>query len=196
MICKTSTILLLAIRDPGNAAGWEQFDHRYRPVLVMTARRLGLSQEDAEDAAQETLAAFAAGHRAGRYDRAKGRLRNWLLGIARHKIQDVHRSRGKREMLEADRRETSGFLDKISDEQVDTTYETEWRRALLRECLNEVRHHVEHKTLEAFELFGLKQWPVSAVAARLGMSEESVYQSKSRVLKHICRLREELEESW
>lgn len=196
MIGTTSTLLLRALLDPANGAAWEQFDRRYRPVLLMTAQRLGLNRQDAEDAVQETLAAFASAYRHGRYDRDKGRLRHWLLGIARHKIQDLHRRRARREILEADRAGTTAFLDKITDEQVDTTYEMEWQRALLRECLREVRAQVEPKTFEAFELFALEQRPVTEVAARLGISRDSVYQSKSRVLRHMCRVREELEENW
>jgi RNA polymerase sigma-70 factor (ECF subfamily) len=196
MIGTTSTFLLHAIRDPANGPGWAQFDERYRPVLLMTARRLGLNHQDAEDAAQETLASFAKTYRDGRYDRDKGRLRNWLLGIARHKIQDIHRRRTKREILEADRPATTGFLSKISDRQVDTTFEVEWQRALLRDCLREVRNQVEAKTFEAFELVALQQQPAAEVAARLGISRDSVYQSKCRVLRHISRLRKELEEDW
>lgn len=196
MISTTSTFLLQAIRDPANGAGWAQFDERYRPVLLMTARRLGLNHQDAEDAAQDTLASFANTYRNGRYDRDKGRLRAWLLGIARHKIHDIHRRRAKHEILEADRPATTGFLSKISDQQVDTTFEGEWQRALLRDCLREVRHQVEAKTFEAFELVALRQRPAAEVAIRLGISRDSVYQSKSRVLKHIHRLRKELEEEW
>lgn len=196
MIHRTSTILLEAIRDPANGAGWGQFDRRYRPVLLTTARRLGLGPQDAEDAAQETLTSFAEGYREGRYDRQKGRLRDWLGGIARHKIHDIYRRRPRHEVLEADRPGTTGFLDKISDERIDTTYETEWQRALLRECLSQVRHQVEHKTFQAFELLALKSWAVTDVAAHLGISRDSVYQAKCRVLRHICQVRKELEESW
>lgn len=196
MIRTTSTILLQGIRDPRNGPAWEQFDSRYRPVLLMTARRLGLNPQDAEDAAQETLASFAEAYRRQRFDRDKGRLRSWLLGIARHKIHDVYRRRARRELLEADRPATTGFLDKVTDERIDTIYETEWQRALLRACLQEVRYQVEPKTFEAFELVALKQWSAADVATHLEISRDSVYQSKSRVLAHMCRLREELEENW
>ena len=196
MISTTSTFLLQAIRDPANGAGWAQFDERYRPVLLITARRLGLNHQDAEDAAQETLASFAKTYRDGRYDRDKGRLRAWLLGIARHKIHDIHRRRAKHEIVEADRPATTGFLSKISDQQVETTFEAEWQRALLRDCLREVRHQVEAKTFEAFELVALRQRTAAEVAAHLGISCDSVYQSKSRVLKRISWLRNELEENW
>ncbi len=196
MMSTTSTFLLQAIREPANSAGWEEFDRRYRPVLLVTARRLGLSRHDAEDAAQETLASFAKGYREERYDRDKGRLRDWLLGIARHKIQDIYRRRAGCEVLEADRAGTTGFLDKISDERIETAYEAEWQRALLCECLREVRPQVEPKTFEAFELFALKQRSAAEVAAHLGVSRDSVYQSKCRVLGHLCRLRKELEVEW
>ena len=196
MIRTTSTILLQGIRDPANGPAWEQFDSRYRTVLLTTGRRLGLNPQDAEDAAQETLASFAESYRRQRFDRGKGRLRNWLLGIAHHKIHDVYRRRARRELLEADRPATTGFLDKITDERIDTIYETEWQRALLRACLQEVRHQVEPKTFEAFELVALNQWSAADVAAHLGSSRDSVYQSKSRVLARVSRLREELEEDW
>lgn len=196
MIGTTSTFLLQAIRDPADGVAWGEFDGRYRPILLSTARKLGLDRQDAEDAAQEALAAFATGHRQGRYERERGRLRDWLLGIARHKIHDICRRRARREMLEADRPATTGFLDKISDEQVNATYEAEWQGALLRECLHEARQCVEPETFEAFELVALKQWPAANVAAHLGISRESVYQSKCRVLRHMCRIRKELQQNW
>ena len=55
----TRASLLLRIRKAEDADAWQQFVDRYRPLIVGYARNtFGLTAEDAEDAAQETLNAF------------------------------------------------------------------------------------------------------------------------------------------
>ena len=54
----TSTALLHGLERADHTA-WDGFVSRYRPVVVAYARRFGLGATDAEDAAQEVLAAFA-----------------------------------------------------------------------------------------------------------------------------------------
>ena len=76
MITATSTSLLVGLRDLRNEQVWQDFSNRYSPVLVNFGRRLGLSEQDAEDAAQETLISFSNGYRDGLYDPAKGRPAN------------------------------------------------------------------------------------------------------------------------
>ena len=85
MITITSTTLLDGLKDQGNAPVWSEFCTRYRPVIVAFARRLGMSEDDAQDAAQEALITFAAAYREGKYSRDKGRLRSWLLTLAKDK---------------------------------------------------------------------------------------------------------------
>jgi len=81
---RTTTRLLDALRDKSNEPIWGQFDARYRPVLAGLARRLGLRDTDADEVAQQSLVEFMCAYREGRYDRSKGRLSSWLLGIAHH----------------------------------------------------------------------------------------------------------------
>ena len=84
MFTLTTTQLLEGLADPANQAVWQVFDARYRPVLLAFARRLDLSAEDAADVAQEALTRFMTALREGRFDRDRGRLRSWMVGIARH----------------------------------------------------------------------------------------------------------------
>ena len=83
MITATNTELLIGLADPQNRAVWQMFHDRYRPLLITFAKRLGLKEADAEDAAQEALIAFVASYQDGKYQRDKGRLRTWLSAIAR-----------------------------------------------------------------------------------------------------------------
>src|SRR5690348_2881849 len=91
----TTTQLLDSLSDESNREVWAGFDTRYRPILEGVARRLGLPPEDAADVAQETLARFARDYRLGKYERGKGRLRTWILSIARARSIDLLRAKSR-----------------------------------------------------------------------------------------------------
>ena len=55
MLTRPTTALLEALLDPADDEIWQDFDRRYRPILIAFARRLGLPDEDAADAAHDTL---------------------------------------------------------------------------------------------------------------------------------------------
>src|SRR5437667_117488 len=149
MLSTTNTSLLAGLRDRSNDACWSEFFGRYQPLLVGFGHKLGLSETDAQDAAQETLMAFVSTYREGGYDRQKGRLRTWLMGIASHKIRDLQRKRG-REVVVADNPESTAFLNKVPDEQeISRVWDAEWQQAIVRKCIEEVRQQVKH-LLDAF----------------------------------------------
>jgi len=81
----TSTTLLEGLKDPANGAVWEQWVDRYRPLVVRTARRIGVPAAEAEDVAQNALLAFALAYREGRYERSRGRLRAMRIFHARRR---------------------------------------------------------------------------------------------------------------
>jgi RNA polymerase sigma factor (sigma-70 family) len=191
VITRTSTILLDGLMDLSDDASWREFDGRYRPLMMAVGRRLGLDAADTEDAAQETLAAFVVDYRAGRYKRDSGRLRDWLTGIMTHKVRDAQR-RIHRQRPSA----RSDSLELIEDTSVRTAMEQEWARAVLRQCLEQVRQEVAPQMFESFELFALKQWPAAQVAERMGVSADVVYQHKRRVLVRIRELLSKIEETW
>ena len=196
MLTQTNTSLLMGLRDRDNELVWSEFFARYQPLLVAFARRLGLNEQDSEDAAQETLMAFVNAYREGGYDRDKGRLRTWLFGIASHKARDVQRRRG-RELVVTDDSGTTGFLDRVpDDEHLSRIWDAEWQQAIVRKCLEEVRGQVQPQTLEAFELFALKGWSAEQVGKHLGMTENAVWIAKNRVLSRLREMQKYLEENW
>ncbi len=191
MITRTSTILLNGLKDVSDDASWQEFDGRYRPLLLAVGRRLGLAPADAEDAAQEAMAAFVVDYRGGRYKRENGRLRDWLTGIMTHKVRDAQRRMHRK-------RQSAGgdSVELIEDTSVRTAMEQEWAQAVLRQCMERVRHEVTPQMFESFELFALKQWPAGQVAQHLGISADLVYQNKRRVLVRIRELLPQIEETW
>ncbi len=193
----TSTALLQGLREPDNQTVWSQFDARYRPMILKYAHRLGLSEADAQDAAQQTLIAFCEAYQAGKYEREKGRLRIWLFGIARNQILNARRKRHRREKQIVDDTDQTQFFGRVPDEdQFEKLWEEEWREALLRQCLEEVRREMDAKSIEAFELFAWKGWPAARVAEQLDMTANAVFIVKHRVMKRIRELLPTMEEVW
>lgn len=193
----TSTSLLEGLRRPDNQTVWSQFDARYRPMILKYANRLGLSEADAQDAAQQTLIAFCEAYQAGKYEREKGRLRIWLFGIARNQILNARRRRYQKEKQVVDDTDQTQFFGRVADEdQFEKLWEEEWREAVLRQCLEEVRREMDAKSIEAFELFAWKGWPAAKVAEHLDTTPNAVFIAKHRIMKRIRELVPKMEEVW
>ncbi len=196
MITATNTELLVGLQDPQNSGAWNQFFDRYQKLLISFGRRLGLNETDAEDAAQEALVAFAAAYREGKYDRTKGRLRTWLSGIATNKIRDVQRRRRSTVQLPDSEEGQDPFQELPDQSTMDEVWDEEWKQSVLKACLQEVRQHVEPRTMQAFELFVFQDWPAERVAEHLKISVDSVFQAKTRILKRMRKVREYMEQNW
>lgn len=193
----TNTILLEGLRSPGNKTLWSTFVDRYRPMIVKYAQRFGLPEADAQDAAQQALIAFCTAYQDGKYDREQGRLRVWLFGIARNQIRNVAKKRRRREVqIVEDGTDTDFFARLNDDDHLERVWEEEWRNAVLKQCLEEVRREVEPKSVEAFELFAWKGWPAQKVADHLGMTPNAVFIAKHRIMKRIKELLPAMEDTW
>lgn len=190
-ITRTSTAMLEGLHDSRNDRVWSAFARRYGPILVGFARRLGLNETDAADVAQETLVRFVEEYRAGKYDRTRGRLRSWLLSIARTRAAAVFRQRSVR----GEREGLTSLVDLSDEHTLTQIWQTERRQVILRAALSELRTATKtnEKTIEAFELLVHGGCPPGVVAEQLGMSIEDVYRAKSRVSQKLREIISRLE---
>jgi RNA polymerase sigma-70 factor (ECF subfamily) len=189
----TTTQVLNGLQDSNDSETWRIFCDHFQPVLINFARRLGLSPTDAEDAAQETMVAFLKAFRNGKYDREKGRLSDWLFGVAKRVILNL-RGHKPLEQLVADKTTGTSFWDLIQDDRgLKHSWETQWRQMVLTACLRQVRREFDPKVFEAFELYALNETPVNKVTQQLGLSPNAVYIAKSRVLSRLRQLEREFE---
>ncbi len=194
---RTTTALLNGLFDPRNAAAWEAFDRRYRPILIGFVRNCGVKQTEAAEIAQETIVRFVEEYREGKYDRSRGRLGAWLVTIARYRVLDMRRKAGTAKV----ERGESAMIDLDDDKSVGAAYEAERRHALLREALEELRtkSRTDPKTVKAFEMLVYHSLTPQVVAEQLGMSTHDVYLAKSRVAAKlreiVVRLEQEYEET-
>ncbi len=188
----TTTQVLEDLGRRGDSPEWENFSRCFRTMIVNLARSSGLSAADAEDAAQETLLTFVKAFKDGKYDRTKGRLRDWLFGVARNVILNMLSHR-PREKLIADDTGTS-YWDMIEDVTIaEKSWQEQWRKMVLVKCLEQVRREVDAEVFRAFELYAMQEQPAEEVASRLGVSRNAVYIAKSRVLARLRQLETDFE---
>lgn len=190
----TTTALLEGLFDFQNSDAWRELDDRFRPILTDFAQRLGLDGADAADVAQETLSQFLRDYRNGKYDRNRGRLRAWILGIARHRIAETHRTRaGRREW-----RGQSAMLALSDDGDLDALWDRECRQAALCFALRQLseNYRLNERTISAFRMHVLEGVAPDEVAQTLGTSVRAVYIAKHRCLSRLREAMAQLSESY
>jgi RNA polymerase sigma-70 factor (ECF subfamily) len=176
-----------------NAAdGWTRMTRLYAPLVFYWCLRQGLQPADAEDVVQEVFRTIAA--RVGEFQRKEGSgsFRAWLRTITRHKIGDLLRAKRRRVERLRDPTEEQFWHDTprgqpvVDDPDVPLPEET---AILYARVLEIVESEFEPSTWRAFYRVVIDGVSPKAVAEELGLSVNSVYLAKSRVLR---RVRDEL----
>ncbi len=179
---RTTTALLNGLHDPANQESWTDLDARCRPIMVGVARRMGLTDAEAEDAVQVTMLNFIEAYRAGKYERERGRLSAFLITILRSRAIDARRQAVKR-------REAPGSVEAVErfgEAEIDRLWLDERHLQILRQALYELRESgADERMLSAFELFGLRGTDIEEVTQSLGMTREEVYNAKYRITKRL-----------
>lgn len=188
MLTQTSTTLLAGLAEPDNQTAWRRFYVGYTPMLLSYAKRVGLSDADAQDAVGETLTTFIQKYRAGEYDRARARLKSWLGGIMANKVRKIIERRPSPSLD----RELGPFEPAAANE-TDGAFEREWQLERLSQAMALLRNEIDPTTFQAFDLYALKDWPVAKVASFLGVSPNVVYISKTRTIQRLRGLVDELQ---
>lgn len=191
---RTTTGELLALAsdtDDDRAAAWDAFEGRYRGILQATGRRLGLSAEDSEDVTQEALLDCWKALRSEAYQRERGRLRHFLLGVTRHRVIDrlrrtEHQRRSVGESVIAELPANVDELEQLLDEEA--------RRKILCDALDILvnRSGYSEQTVRAFERVFVDGLSPEEVARELLVSTQVVYNATSRCRRRLGELADEL----
>ena len=191
-----SASLALRLRDTLDGDAWTRVSERYGPLVEAFARRLGLPPELAEDARQESLLAFAQAIREGQYDRTRGRLRDYLFGIARRKIFDAL-ARDRRRGFAPGLQVSTGFFGRVptEDDFVHAWHEQE-RAAVCAACLREARTHFSAATYLAFYHTAIEGQSSAAVAERLGKSVNAVDMATHHVREFLRQIEPQITDAF
>lgn len=189
---RTHPSIFLRLRADGTLdrqLGWEEFNRIYGPVIAGFARNAGCKPQEVDDVLQDVMLGFFRVLDHFVYDPRKGRFRGYLKRVTLNAIRSRRRRRRPQQNLPEEMDPPAESSD------LEVAWEREWTEHLLRRALEEVRGTVQPKTMQAFELYGIKGMPAEAVAKATGMTEAAIRHAKMRVMDQlrscIQRLREE-----
>lgn len=183
----TRASLLGRLKDFDNQPSWQDFFDTYWRLVHSTARKAGLTPEEAQDAVQETFVAVAKNIGEFRYDPARCSFKSWLLLITRQRIIWQLRKRppaaafSARSADDADRTPTIERIPDGAGLDLDAHWEAEWENNLMAAALEAVKRQVKPKQFQIFDLYALQNWPAQDIARTLKVSVAQVYLAKHRV---------------
>ena len=190
---QTRWSVVLAARDLQNRdramAALEEICGAYWFPLYVYIRRRGCSPEDAEDLTQGYMAALIERDFLAEADRAKGRLRSFLLTTLKHYLSDQwikasaqKRGGGKRAIsFDAARAEQRYALEPADAASPDRLFEKRWALTLLDNVLEALRREYAatgkgdvFEALQKFLAWNSSGQAYREVASKLGMKENAV----------------------
>jgi RNA polymerase sigma-70 factor (ECF subfamily) len=177
-------------------ASWRQFFDTYWKLIYSVARRSELSDGEAQEVVQETMITVWKSMPKFNYDPAIGEFKSWLLTIARCRIVDQVRKRGRLVPFQPLATESSQAPD-IADpatQQFDKIWDAEWKENLKEAAEARVRRRANPRHYQLYDFYVNKQWPPEKVAAHFGVSVNQVYLAKNRVWEMITEEAKRLEE--
>ena len=170
------------LRNRHDRSSWAEFHKRYGELLYSYARRLGAPHDKAEDVVQDVeMYLFKALHGFRHYGR-KGCFRAYLRTAVVHAMGRRADKLARQEAV-LDPRTFEALAHE--PEGHDPAWEREEYLHRVRWAMRLIAKEFEPVTLEAFRLHVLANRPVSETAEHLGISKDSVYQAKSRILKRL-----------
>src|SRR5690349_12031096 len=181
---------LTCLKNWDDQEGWRQFFETYWRLIYGVARRAGFNDAEAQDIVQDTIIGVARKMKSFAYDPAIGSFKSWLLLNIRSRIADHLRKRNAAGRVFAGAPTEAEFapgalgIESIPDPvaaDFDQVYEEQWKQHLLDTALAAVKAQVSVRQFMMFDLYALKQQPMSTVTRVLGVNAAQVYLAKHRV---------------
>ena len=188
----TRATLIERLKDLQSRTSWQEFFDIYWRLIYCVARKVGLTEVEAQDAVQETFVAVAKHIPTFQYNPALGSFKTWLLNMTRWRITDQFRKRGpfsQHHQQSGGRSETgTATIEAVPDPsggKLDELWESEWQETLLEGALAKVKRGLDPQKYQIFDCLVNKKWPPSKVAATFCVPTAQVYVIKHRITQLI-----------
>ncbi len=173
------TLMMRVQKDPADPLAWDEFVHKYQPMIRDWCLKWGSQSSDADDVAQQVLLKLMSAVKTYRCDSTTS-FRGWLKTVTHNAwIDFVRRPRAN---------QAPDWLSSIADssdalEDLERQMEQAFERELLELAMKRVEPRVKASTWEAFRLTTVENLSGAEAAARLGQPVSSVFVAKHRVMK-------------
>ncbi|HEY2883341.1 MAG TPA: sigma-70 family RNA polymerase sigma factor [Pirellulales bacterium] len=188
---ETRNSLLVRLTDRADQAAWHEFAQIYMPVVYRLALRKGLQHADAEDLAQQVLAAVSKAIDRWQSDPTRAKFRTWLHRIAQNLIINAL-SRARPDRGSGDTRTLEHLVHQPAPGSAESEFvRTEFRREVFRWAADQIRHEFREPTWNAFWRTAVDNQTIEEVARHLQLSCGAIYAARSRIMR---RLKEKVRE--
>lgn len=178
--CDTSASLLSGLRTSSQShryeSCWERFVDRYTPQIYDWCRRSGLGHDQTEEVTQRLMVRLVVSLKTYQYDPSQS-FRSWLFVCTRHVIYRYWKeeaSRKSRQLADQVELPQKQSLIEMLEEQFDREFEDEARRR--------VQAQVAQRDWHVFKLLTDSPDSPAAIAAKMELTVDNVYQIKSRIV--------------
>jgi len=183
----TRNSLLSRLKNREDQESWQDFFNTYWKLVYGFAIKAGLTDQEAQEAVQETVITVARRIPEFKYDPATCSFKTWLLNLTRWRIIDQIRKR-KPEHFALHRRPgdaaRTSTIERIADPStldLETVWEEEWEQHLITAAAAKVKRRVRPEQYQIFDLCFFKKWPIKKIATELGVSQGRVYLARHRI---------------
>ncbi len=175
----------------GDSAAFQKITLLYSGLVYHWCRTAGLSPEDSEDVGQRVFLSICRSIGGFQREKSGDSFRGWLRVVARSRIVDHFREQANRELAIGG----TSFLEHVASiPDIKEVFSDDSRRetCILYERAVQLLHgEFSEQDNKAFQLLVVDGLTPKEVAERVGISINSVYIAKSRILK---RMRDEFED--
>src|SRR5438270_8205016 len=185
----TRQSLLSRLKDWNDQESWKVFFDTYWKLIYNAAIKAGLADAEAQDVVQETVISVLKSMETFDYQAESGSFKRWLLRVTSWRIHDHLRQREpemqplKRPTATHTRTATAERVPDPATMDLAAAWDVEWERNLMEAAVERVKKKVDPTQYQLFDLYVLKEWPVSRVAEALQVKTSAVYLAKHRVGK-------------
>src|SRR5262245_5816957 len=163
-LLSTRTSLLKRLRNWDDQEGWRDFFNTYWELIYRVGIKCGLNDAEAQDVVQETVIAVAKKMEDFKYDPAVDSFKGWLFYLTRKRIAMHYRRRKREHDGLGCRADAAAFsVEELPDPagvNLEAVWDDEWEQNLLDSALARVKHRVNSKKFQIFNLCVVKQRPV------------------------------------
>jgi RNA polymerase sigma factor (sigma-70 family) len=164
---------------------WEAFFFKYRPYIIMMAKKKKLNNEAIYDLIAVMDEEIVDNGIVEKYTSEKGRFRDYLGRIIRNKCVDIIRKRQRLQkqaiVVPFDEDNKKG-LDLIEEND---SWRKIWQKYIFSQAVEKLKEELSNTHYQIFELYAMKGHKAAEVAKFLNETEDNVYAVCSRVTKKL-----------
>ena len=159
---------------------WAELHTLYRRFIYYILQEMGVQENDLDDLSQSVLMALTSELK--KYDRSKGKFRNWLRQVVRTKVLMYFRKSTSDQA-----RENRYYQERIATKEtndIEQFIEKEWQLYVSNIALERVKKSYSGHAVTVFEL-DLEGKSTAEIEALTGIQESTIYTLRQRVKKNL-----------